>query len=131
MTESSLYPAIIGALSNGNTRVFRQQSALAWQGTVVSHTHERLVLAYPRAIRSGCPGMADLGGLTAIEVTEADIGRTLAVYLAIECKAGRARPTAEQAAFLETVQRLGARAGIARSVEDARAIIGGLNAYST
>jgi hypothetical protein len=70
--------------------------------------------------------MADLGGLTAIEVTEADIGRTLAVYLAIECKAGRARPTAEQAAFLETVQRLGARAGVARSVEDAARIISGL-----
>lgn len=127
MSESDLYPAIMGAHSRGNTRLFRQQSGLAWQGTIVQHTRTRLILDNPRAIRSGVPGMADLGGLTAVKVTESMVNTTIAVYLAIEAKAGRGRLTPEQAMFLEMVRQLGGRAGVARSVEDAGLIIQGIS----
>jgi hypothetical protein len=125
VSESELYGQIIGAHSRGGTRLFRQQSLLAWAGKVLHRTETTITLLYPHAVKFGIPGMADLGGLTAVQVTPAMIGRTLGVYLACEVKAGRARPTAEQAAFLEMVQHLGGRAGVARSVEDAGAIIRG------
>jgi hypothetical protein len=123
--ESDLYPAIMAECSRGGTRVFRQQSGLSWQGTVIERTQQRLILANPRAIRSGVPGMADLGGFTTITVTPDLVGETLAIYLAIEAKAARGRLTDEQADFLKLVLRCGGRAGVARSVEDACRIVRG------
>lgn len=125
MSESDLYPAIIGAHSHGGTRLFRQQSALAWAGKVINRTATTITLLHPHAMKIGVPGISDIGGLTSYEVTRADIGTRLAVYVAIEVKAGRARPTEEQAAFIAMVRALGGRAGVARSVEDAGGIIGG------
>jgi hypothetical protein len=125
LTESALYPEIIAACSHGPTRVFRQQSALAWAGKVISRTATTITLAHPHAMKIGVPGISDLGGLTAVEVTESMIGQVVGVYLAIEAKFGRARPTEEQEAFIAMVRRLGGRAGVARSVEDARLIISG------
>lgn len=125
MSESDLYPEIIAAHSHGPTRIFRQQSALAWAGRVINRTPTTITILHPHAMKIGVPGISDLGGLTSVEVTAADIGRTLALYVAIECKAGRARPTEEQAAFVAMVRRLGGRAGVARSVEEAGIIIRG------
>lgn len=45
--------------------------------------------------------------------------------LAIECKARRGRAEEEQKAFLLLVQRHGGVAGIARTIEDAQAILAG------
>jgi hypothetical protein len=125
VSESDLCPAIIGAHSHGATRLFRQQSALAWAGKVVNRTATTITLLHPHAMKIGVPGISDIGGLTSHEVTSADIGRLLAVYVAIEAKFGRARPTEEQAAFIAMVRALGGRAGVARSVEEARRIISG------
>jgi len=114
MGESSLYAEILSAYSHGDTRLFRTNSALAWQGKVIEHTPTLLVLAHPRAIRFGAPGMSDLTGWSAG-----------GIYTAIECKVGRRKPTDEQAAFIELVRRSGGRAGVARSVEEAGMIIRG------
>jgi hypothetical protein len=125
VSESDLYPAIIGGLSHGNTRLWRQQSLLAWAGKVIRRDASTITLAHPHAIKIGVPGMADLGGLTAHTVTEADIGRLIGVYTAIEVKAGRGRPAEEQEAFIAMVRSLGGRAGVARSVEEAEGIVHG------
>ncbi len=125
MTESDLYPAIIGEYSNGPTRLWRQQSMLAWAGKVIARTANSITLAHPHAIKFGMPGIADIGGLTSVVITPAMVGSVLAQAIAIECKWGRARPTEEQAAYIALVNRLGGRAGVARSVEDAGRIIWG------
>jgi len=125
VTESDLYPAIIGAYSRGGTRLWRQQSMLAWAGVVIARTATTITLAHPHAVKFGMPGIADLGGMTSVIVTPAMVGSTLGLAVQIECKAPRARATPEQAAFIDTVARLGGRAGIARSVEDAALIIRG------
>lgn len=125
MTESALYPQIMQAFSRGPTRVFRQQSGLFWTGQIISHTRERIVLANPRAVKVGTPGLSDLGGLTSVLITPEYVGQSVGVYLAIEGKFGKGRVTTEQAAFIETVRALGGRAGIARSVEEAGRIISG------
>lgn len=125
MTESALYPQIMQAFSRGPTRVFRQNAGTAWQGKIIEQSASRLVLAYPRAIRLGSPGMADLGGLTSVVITPDMVGQLIGVDVQIECKFGAGRLTAEQAAYIQMIRTLGGRAGIARSVEEAGRIITG------
>ena len=112
--ERDIQSTILVALSHGPTRLLRINAGVAWQGTVIERTPERLVLARPYAIRLAAPGVSDLIGWT-------EHGR----FVAIEVKAGRRRPTDEQAAFLDLVRRSGGLAGVARSVADARAILEG------
>lgn len=122
MTESDLYGPILATHSRGNVRLFRQNSGFAWQGTVIEHTPSRLILANPRPLRMGAPGLSDLGGW--VSEFNADLGWQ-AIYTAIEVKGPRTRTTPEQRSFLELVRRSGGRAGIARSVEEAGLILSG------
>lgn len=126
MTEFELYSQIMSALSHGDTRLFRQNAGFAWQGQVIEQSAYRLVLAHPRAIKLGCPGMADLGGITSVVITPDMVGQRVGIDLQIEVKSESGRPTREQLAYLQTLSALGSRAGIARSVEDARRIVAGL-----
>ncbi|HET9109100.1 MAG TPA: VRR-NUC domain-containing protein [Steroidobacteraceae bacterium] len=111
-SERDTQAKILLALSHGPTRLLRINAGVAWQGDVIEHTREILVLARPYAIRLAAPGVSDLIGW-------AEGGR----FVAIEVKASRGRLTAEQAAFLDLVRRSGGLAGVARNVEEARAII--------
>ena len=112
--ERDIQSAILLALSHGPTRLLRINAGVAWQGTVIERTPQRLVLARPYAIKLAAPGVSDLIGWT-------EGGR----FVAIEVKAPRGRVTDEQAAFIELVRRSGGLAGVARSVEEARAILDG------
>lgn len=126
MSETALYGEIMAELSRGHTRLFRSNAGFAWQGTVIEQTPQRLVLKDPRPIRVGIKGMSDLIGWSPTVVSgegRVIVGENLfAVYTAIEVKGPKIRTTDEQIAFIETVRRYGGRAGIARSVEDARRI---------
>jgi hypothetical protein len=53
------------------------------------------------------------------------VGKRVAVFVAIETKSPRGRLTPEQRAFIETAKRMGALAGVARSVEEATTILEG------
>ncbi len=114
MSERDTQASILLDLSHGPTRLLRINAGVAWQGTVIERTEHRLVLARPYAIRLAAPGVSDLIGWT-------EGGR----FVAIEVKAPRGRLTDEQAAFIELVRRSGGLAGVARSVDDARAILEG------
>ena len=114
MSERDTQTSILLELSRGPTRLLRINAGVAWQGTVIEHTQHRLVLARPYAIRLAAPGVSDIIGWT-------EGGR----FVAIEVKASRGRLTDEQAAFIELVRRSGGLAGVARSVEEARAILDG------
>ncbi len=125
MSESPLYGEIMLAVSNGDTRLFRQQAGLFWTGKIIEQTAERLTLLYPRAVKVGAPGLSDLGGVTSVIITPEMIGQHVGIDVQIEVKTGRRRTTPEQAAYISIMRSLGARAGIAHSVEDAQAIING------
>lgn len=112
MSETDLYGQIMLEFSRGNTRLFRVNAGVAWQGKIIEQTPTRLILAYPRPIRLAVAGVSDLLGWS-----------TGGIFTAIECKIGNRKPTPEQSAFLDLVRRSGGRAGIARSVEDAGVII--------
>jgi hypothetical protein len=77
-----------------------------------------------RLVRYGlCPGSSDLIGLRQVTITPDMVGQTLAVFTAIEVK-DQGRLTEQQRAFITMVQQAGGMAGVARSVEDARRILG-------
>lgn len=122
MSESELYGQILRACSNGGSRLFRQQSGMFWTGRIIRRDSRMVVLADPRAVRVGTPGMTDLGGVTSVIITPEMVGQRVGIDVQIEVKE-RGRLTVEQRAYLETMQRLGSRAGVARSVDEATAII--------
>jgi hypothetical protein len=68
-------------------------------------------------------GSADLIGYRTITITPEMVGQQVAVFTSIEVKTptGRIRP--EQQQWLDTVQAAGGIAGVARSVEDAKALL--------
>lgn len=111
MTETPLYNKIILALSHGNTRLFRTNSGRAWGGTPVFQDKRRLILSPYYAVKLWPPGSGDLIGwsegckFTSVEVKD------------------KGRITDEQAAWIDLILSQGGRAGVARSVDDARRII--------
>jgi hypothetical protein len=112
VTESDLYGTILTAHSHGDTRLFRINAGQAYQGRVLEHTPQRLILAPWYPIRLAAEGVSDLLGWSAG-----------AIFTAIEVKGPRTRVTPQQRDFIDLVRRSGGRAGIARSIEEAGQII--------
>jgi hypothetical protein len=113
MSEQAIQQRIRLACSRGDTRLWRNNTG-------------RLRDERGQLVTFGlCPGSADLIGYRSLTITSDMVGSTLAVFAAVEVKTERGRPTPEQTAFLEHVTAAGGIAGIARSVEEAQALLGG------
>lgn len=113
MSEQAIQQRIRLACSRGPVRL--------WRNNTGAMRDERGQL-----VRFGlCPGSADLIGYRSITVTPEMVGQRLAVFTAVEVKTPTGRPTPEQTAFLAHVTAAGGLAGIARSEEEAEAILGG------
>jgi hypothetical protein len=71
----------------------------------------------------GNPGGGDLLGWKTVTVTPEMVGQQVAVFTSIEVKTptGRLRPEQEQ--WMKVVRAAGGIAGVARSVEDAEALV--------
>jgi hypothetical protein len=81
--------------------------------------------AQGRLIRYGVgnPGGSDLIGWTPVVITPEMIGRTVAVFTAVEVKAPCGKATDAQINFLARVLNAGGYAGIARSTDDALSVV--------
>ena len=113
MSEQAIQQRIRLACSRGRVRLWRNNTG-------------RLRDERGQLVTFGlCPGSADLIGYRSVTITADMVGQTLAVFAAVEVKTPTGRPTPEQTAFLEHVTAAGGLAGIARSVEEARQILGG------
>jgi hypothetical protein len=111
VSEQSIQQHIRRACSTGATRLWRNNT-----GTLRDQ--------HGRPVQFGlCKGSADLIGYRTIMITPEMVGQQVAVFASIEVKTptGRIRP--EQRAWMETVQAAGGIAGVARSVEDAKALL--------
>jgi hypothetical protein len=111
LTEQQIQQHIRLACGKGDCRLFRNNT-----GTLKD--------ANGRPVQFGlCKGSADLIGWRTITITPDMVGRQVAVFTSIEVKTptGRVRP--EQQQWLKAVQAAGGVGGIARSVEDAQAIV--------
>jgi hypothetical protein len=110
-SEQSIQQHIRIACSTGATRLFRNNT-----GTLRDQ--------HGRPVQFGlCKGSADLIGYRTITITPDMVGQQVAVFTSIEVKTltGRIRP--EQRAWMEKIQAAGGIAGVARSVEDAKALL--------
>lgn len=92
--------------------VWRNVTGTAYQGRVIHKDGRSVTLGDSRVIVFGLVGSADIIGLTAD-------GR----FIGIEVKAGTDRPSKEQRAWVEAVQKHGGLAGFAKSVQDALDIL--------
>jgi hypothetical protein len=115
------------SLSNGDTRLFRQNSGEAWVGQAIRLPDGSVLIKNPRRLIAGFTGLADIGGWHTVTVRRDMVGRKLAVYVAVEVKTKRGKATAAQDAFLEAVASAGGIAGVARSVAEARAVLKSLD----
>jgi len=70
-----------------------------------------------------CKGSSDLIGLRQVLIGPEHLGKTMAVFSAIEVKAPKGRLREEQRLFLELVERFGGYSGVARSVEEAARVL--------
>ena len=70
-----------------------------------------------------CRGSSDLIGLRQITIGPEHLGRTLAVFCALEIKAPQGRARAEQQQFLSVIHQLGGLAGVVRSAPEARRLL--------
>lgn len=131
--ETPIMHQIMLDCGHGDTRLFRQQSCMAWAGkarrvskveTVKMAPGDVLIRgAFP--IRFGVPGMSDLGGRQTVVVTPGMVGKRIAVYVAIEVKTPDGIVEDDQARFIAEAIEAGALAGVARSVRDAANILAG------
>jgi VRR-NUC domain len=130
VSERDIQNDIQRELSRGPTRLLRINAGQAFQGRIVEQTPDRLILSPWYPIKLGTTGISDLIGWTTVggapgSYGDESDGIVTAIFTAIECKF-KGKPTPEQIAFIDTVRRAGGRAGVARSVEDAKRIIDGI-----
>jgi hypothetical protein len=71
----------------------------------------------------GNPGGGDLLGWRTVEVTPEMVGQRVAVFTSIEVKTPTGKLRAEQEQWMKVVRGAGGIAGVARSVEDAEALV--------
>ena len=110
-TEQNIQQEIRLALSKTGSRMFRNNSGAFKDST-------------GRWVRYGVanPGGSDLIGWTPVTVTADMVGRTLAVFTAIEVKTKTGKTSPEQTNFIDRVKIDGGIAGVARSANDATQI---------
>lgn len=117
---------IRNAVSRVGARLFVMTTGRFWAGQVAGRTPDgHLILRNPRLVNVGFEGLSDLAGYTPVTITQDMVGQTLPVLTVCEVKAGKDRPTPKQLQVIDVVKRAGGRAGIARSVDDALAIVSG------
>jgi len=69
------------------------------------------------------PGASDLVGFRPVVVTQDMVGQTVAIYSAVEVKSEGGRATAEQLHYIDFVRKNGGFAGVAWSVDEAKALL--------
>jgi hypothetical protein len=69
------------------------------------------------------PGGSDLIGYRRVVIRPEDVGKTVAIFAAVEVKTSTGRVSTVQQAFVNHVQEAGGIAGVVRSVEEARRLL--------
>lgn len=132
MREPELLKRIQLKASQLGARLFRNNVARGWIGKHEVYSRETTVKVFPgdviirqgRRLHSGlCKGSCDLIGWIPVKVTEAMLGREVAIFTGIEGKTGKQYATDEQHAFIDTVNNMGGIARILRDADNLEAVI--------
>ncbi len=115
--------------------LFRLNTGKAWvsggapvyrlkDGAVVVPAGRMIALGFSLANTDPVKGSSDLIGYTPVEITAAMVGKTIAVFTAIETKKSKnGKTSADQLNFIKQVKDAGGIAGVANSPEAGNAII--------
>ena len=128
MSEHEIQQRILLACGSGSVRLWRNNVGTGWAGQATKVTSGNLravsqalrpgdvVIRQGRPLHAGlCVGSSDLIGYRVVD--------RVAQFVALEVKSPTGRPTAQQVQFLDHINAVGGLAGIARSVDDAAAIL--------
>ena len=113
MSEQVIQQEIRLAISSPTTRMFRNNV-----GSLKDENGRRVSFGL-------CAGSSDLIGWLTREITPEMVGKKVAVFTAIEIKTAKGRVSKLQQNFINAVRNFGGIAGVARSVDDARAMLEG------
>lgn len=129
--ETALMRLIMLAVGKApHVKLFRNNTGQAWQGSKKvweTVNGQRVLKLYdPRPIDVGlCDGSSDLIGWSEIVVTEDMVGKKIAVFTAVEVKTEiKSVASAAQINFLTVIRNMGGVAGLARSTDEARRLLG-------
>ena len=128
MLEHDIQNSIRLAISESNLGVsFRTNVGQAWTGEqIIKNFDKSITIKKPRPFDTGLPkGFSDLLVINSVEITPNMVGKKMAIASFIEVKTPKGKPTEQQINFIERMQELGAKAGIARSPDDAIEILRG------
>lgn len=128
MSEGKLLKNFLVEFSRLGGRLFRNNVAKSWIGKHEKLKDGSVLIRNPRRLNSGlCEGSSDLIGWTSVTITGDMVGRTLAIFTAIEVKSStKLKATNEQKAFIHAVNASGGIGIIARELKD---ILVGVNRY--
>ena len=128
MSEKAIINEILTRASKLGRRLFRNNTGKAWIGESTHYKHSQfvkvlagtVVINNARRIDFGIPseGGSDIIGWTPVLITQEMIGKTLAVFTAIEVKTPNVYASPTQKNFLQAVMKDGGKAGIARSADE-------------
>lgn len=91
-----------------------------WIGDVAKLPDGSVLIRNPRPFDTGLPaGFTDTFGVTAVTITPDMVGQVVGVAHFIEYKTPTGRVSPLQQRFIDAMRRLGARAGVARSPQEA------------
>lgn len=123
--ESRLLSEIRLALGRiAGVALFRQNVGQAWVGEVVHRNGDTITLKNPRPLHAGLlKGSSDLVGWRSVLITPDMVGLRVAVFTSIETKSRNGSLKQEQRTWLSNVKKAGGLAGVAKSVDEAAAII--------
>lgn len=119
MREADTMRAIQLEASRLGARLWRNNIANGWIGDATQLADGSVLLRNPRRVSFGIPGP---GGSDLLGLVPRD---GVAVFASVEVKTEHGRVTPEQQAWLEAVRKAGGIAGVCRSVEDLRRLVGG------
>ena len=110
--------------SRMGARLFRNNVGSGWVGKIVGNKADTITLLHPRPLHAGlCKGSSDLIGWTPVVVTPDMVGKTVAVFTAIEGKTKGVRTTLEQSSFLTAVTDAGGIGSVLREGVEVRDLL--------
>lgn len=119
MGEADFGRTLMARATKAGARLFRNNVGNGWVGKIKQKSAEFIVLLYPRVLHAGlCTGSSDLIGWTPVVITPEMIGKTVAIFTAIETKVDGRKTTDEQDKFIAAVLRNGGLAGVAYTEDD-------------
>lgn len=120
MSEHAIQNSGRNALAQPGVFNVRINVGRAWTGDVSKLPDGSILIRNPRPFDAGPPpGFTDTFGVTAVTITPDMVGQVVGIAHFIEYKTPTGRVSPLQQRFIDAMRRLGARAGVARSSQEA------------